>query len=194
MGTRPSRGFTVIELLVVVAIIGVVSSIAIPALLSARRSANQAAAVASLRALYSAQRAYASTCAHDLYASRLSQLSHPPRTGGEPFLSPDLTGGDVVVKSGYRVVLAEGSDGVRGSEAACNGVDPEDLFTSFFATAAPVSPGSSGDFFYWMGTAGAIYLDESPIRSSEGNQPPPEGHTLDRPKAGKSGALPESHP
>jgi prepilin-type N-terminal cleavage/methylation domain-containing protein len=54
------KGFSLIELLVVVAIILIIASIAIPALLQARKSANESSAVANLRSLASAEFTYAS--------------------------------------------------------------------------------------------------------------------------------------
>jgi type IV pilus assembly protein PilA len=57
---RRKRGFTLVEIMIVVAIIALLAAIAIPNLLSARKTANEAAAKASVRSLSTAAETYAS--------------------------------------------------------------------------------------------------------------------------------------
>lgn len=63
------KGFSLIELLIVVVIVGVIAAIAIPNFLSARRSANEAAAISNLRTFSSSQEAYEVTSGLGTYGS-----------------------------------------------------------------------------------------------------------------------------
>jgi prepilin-type N-terminal cleavage/methylation domain-containing protein len=82
---KASKGFSLIELLIVVAIILIIAALSIPNLLRSRISAHEASAVASIRTINTAQVAYSVAYPDQGYADDLSKLKTPP--AGTP---PDL--------------------------------------------------------------------------------------------------------
>jgi len=162
---RKQKGFSLIELLIVVAIILIIAAIAIPNLMRSRMAANEASAVASERTLNTSEVVYSSTYGVG-FSSNLVNLgpngttctTTTVPTSTAACLVDGVLGSDPAVKSGYTLTYAAG--------AASGGVVP-----SYTISAVPQAVGSSGQRGFFtdqtavirQNTSGTATVADSPI-------------------------------
>jgi len=140
-------GFTLIELMIVVAIIAIIAAIAIPNLLRSRMSANEASASGAMRTISTAEVAFQTAAFVDTNADglgdygTLAQLGNPDGSGTTPaFVDAVLING---LKHGYVFTV---------SVTTGNATTPP----SYACTAIPTAPGQTGWRQYYVDDTGVI--------------------------------------
>ena len=150
-----TNGFSLIELLIVVAIILIIASIAIPNLLRSKMSANEAAAVSVIRNVHNSQAVYIVQYTSSVgYASTLLALGPgTPCSKAAACLTDQLVGcaAEPCLKSGYLFFMNSTS-----------GAEP---YGDYTVSATPVTWASSGQNNFCSTEDGVIRKQKTPVAS-----------------------------
>ncbi len=152
------KGFSLIELLIVLAIILIIASIAIPSLLNARRSGNEASAAVSIRTINTAQISYNSVYPTVGFASTLGALGGtsctPPTSTSACLIDSQIASG---TKNGYTFTLS----GLTGSPVA-----------TYEIIGAPTVPNQTGVRYFCSFADGVVRASTAAITNCDGSVTP----------------------
>jgi prepilin-type N-terminal cleavage/methylation domain-containing protein len=138
MRNRRESGFTLMEVLIVAAVLAIIIAIVLPAIASARKHTNESAAVANLRSVSSAQLQY---------RTRYGDFGDIDELETASLLDASYEDG---MKTGYEFISAENPSS-----------------STWSVTATPVTPGVTGDRFFFIDESGVIRYREG---ESAGNE------------------------
>ena len=142
---RNKKGFTLVEIMIVVAIIGLLAAIAIPGLLRSRHNANEAAAIGSSRTLSTTLSSYHGAQLSPAYPSAMTALS----TATPPYIDGVLAAG---TKQGY--IFAYTSDSAN----------------TFHVIASPITVGTTGTSYFYVDETGVLRNSNSALTNRTNGQ------------------------
>ena len=148
-------GFSLIELLIVVAIILIIAAIAIPNLLRARIAANQASGVSNIRTITSAAIVYSSTYNNGLPPSLTALGGVGAANCNGAILLDDTLTTPPFHKSGYALDYQPQGAPITNPPPSCAAAG----FNEFVTTAVPVVVGTTGQSSYCSDEPGVIRID-----------------------------------
>jgi prepilin-type N-terminal cleavage/methylation domain-containing protein len=169
---RKQKGFSLIELLIVVAIILIIAAIAIPNLLRSRIAANEASAVGSLRTINTAEVTYASTYPAVGFATSLGQLGTGTSSGTTASSAGALLLDNVLGGGGATGGNGSGSPNTKsGYNFYISNTSGSPIIATYQSNANPVTLDQTGKRFFMSDASGVIHYNAGGVTATTADGP-----------------------
>lgn len=135
---RTEEGFTLIELLIVMSVMLILMTLAVPQMLKLHKQGNETSAVQSVRTIGQAELQYNSAYPANGFSCSLASLGGDPKSGAPTAQSAQMITPDLAVgqKAGYTFAITNCTKVT---------VNNQDMYTGYEITAVPNSVGKTGD-------------------------------------------------
>jgi type IV pilus assembly protein PilA len=151
--SRQDEGFTLIELLIVMSIILILVTLAIPQYTKVKKQTNETSAVASMKAIGTAETQFNSTYPQAGYSCTLPALGGDPKSGAPSAASAQVLDPNLAatgVKSGYQFSITNCTKQTVGNQ---------DMYTGYQINGVPITVNKTGDRGFCMDENGLIKFD-----------------------------------